>query len=250
MMIKCKQLCQQIKVANQRGVWMDFSQSSQSGFTIIESLVAVMVATILMAAIAPVITLSVATRVQARRVELGAQSARAYIDGVRSGAISPPKHVIYLNEVNSAKDFTPKRDDFAAVAAPSSTLPSCTTTTTGYRYCTDTTTSSLYCIDRDGGGCSNNSFQDLVVQSFRTTTNSSTTARDDADKGYVLGVRVYRADGFNGTALRTMKANNAKQRTFTGGAGDRKTPIVEITTEVASKKTKFQDYCTRFGGCK
>jgi len=45
-------------------------QASQFGFTIVESLMAIVVVAILMTAISPVIILSVATRVQARRVEL------------------------------------------------------------------------------------------------------------------------------------------------------------------------------------
>ena len=65
--------------------------SSNSGFTIIESLVAIIVVGILMTAIAPTIVLSVATRVQARRVEVATDAAQSYIDGVRSGTIEPPK---------------------------------------------------------------------------------------------------------------------------------------------------------------
>jgi prepilin-type N-terminal cleavage/methylation domain-containing protein len=60
-----------------------FAQSSESGFTIIESLVAILVASILLAAIAPVLVISTATRVQARRIELATQAAKAFVDGVR-----------------------------------------------------------------------------------------------------------------------------------------------------------------------
>jgi len=45
-------------------------KQAQFGFTIVESLMAIVVVAILMTAISPVIILSVATRVQARRVEL------------------------------------------------------------------------------------------------------------------------------------------------------------------------------------
>src|SRR6476469_3620673 len=51
-----------------------------SGYTIIESLVAMIVVSVLMIAIAPVMAYSVATRVQARRIELATQAASAYID--------------------------------------------------------------------------------------------------------------------------------------------------------------------------
>jgi prepilin-type N-terminal cleavage/methylation domain-containing protein len=45
--------------------------SRDGGYTIIESLVAMIVVSVLMIAIAPVMAFSVATRVQARRTELG-----------------------------------------------------------------------------------------------------------------------------------------------------------------------------------
>jgi prepilin-type N-terminal cleavage/methylation domain-containing protein len=65
-------------------------QSRDGGYTIIESLVAMIVVSVLMIAIAPVMAFSVATRVQARRVELATQAARTYIDALRTGAIKPP----------------------------------------------------------------------------------------------------------------------------------------------------------------
>ncbi|HAA33023.1 MAG TPA: hypothetical protein DCE56_41525, partial [Cyanobacteria bacterium UBA8553] len=66
------------------------TQSSQSGFTIIESLLALMVVAALLVAISPVLVLATANRVQAKRVELATNAAKAYIDGVRSGTIVPP----------------------------------------------------------------------------------------------------------------------------------------------------------------
>ncbi|WP_041233943.1 hormogonium polysaccharide secretion pseudopilin HpsB [Cylindrospermum stagnale] len=221
---------------------MKASESSEAGFTIIESLMAIVVVSILMAAIAPVLALSVANRVQARRVELASQAARAYIDGVRSGSIPTPNQVVTLTEV-SGHTFSSARLTFADTAAPSASL-SCGSPTNGY--CTNSASSSLYCIDRDGGGCATSPrSQDLVAQAFRSTTTGATT-----DQGYLLAVRVYRADAFqNGSTLKTMKRNNSKASTVTGGFGDRLAPLTEITSEVASGKTKFQDYCTRFGGC-
>ena len=61
----------------------NLSQSRDGGYTIIESLVAMIVVSVLMIAIAPVMAFSVATRVQARRMELATQAARAYIDALR-----------------------------------------------------------------------------------------------------------------------------------------------------------------------
>lgn len=97
--------------------------STQSGFTLIESLLAIMIVSILMVGIAPVIVLSVATRVQARRVELGTQAARTYIDGVRSGKITIPKNTVLLEQIGTdpitgEKIFKYDRDEFAEVSPP------------------------------------------------------------------------------------------------------------------------------------
>jgi prepilin-type N-terminal cleavage/methylation domain-containing protein len=85
------------------------SPSSQSGFTIIESLVAVVVVGILLTAIAPVIILSVATRVQARRVELATDAAQTYIDGVRSKTIDPPPTTGTSYTLSRPKTFVSQR---------------------------------------------------------------------------------------------------------------------------------------------
>src|SRR6476661_831556 len=69
---------------------LSIQHSSESGFTLIESLMAVIVVSVLLVGIFPIIAFSVGTRVQARRVELATQAAKTYIDGVRSGAIVAP----------------------------------------------------------------------------------------------------------------------------------------------------------------
>ena len=217
--------------------------SSQSGFTIMECLMAVVVVSVLMAAIAPVIALAVSTRVQSRRVELATQAARAYIDGVTSGAINAPNHTVTLDEVNSTtKAFESKRSDFSAVAAPTGGSLSCADTVTTYPYCSNPSNTSLYCFDFDRNGCSSNSNQDLIVQAFRSVNSTST----DATRGYLLGVRVYRANGFSDSSPLTK---GKKQATFTGGLGDRKAPLVELTTEIVSGTTTLQNLCDRLGGC-
>lgn len=243
-MMKCKRFRKNIKFATR--VRRVKSANSQAGFTIIESLMAMIVASILLAAIAPVLTLSVATRVQAKRVELGTQAARAYIDGVRSGTIRPPSHKILLSEVNpTTRAFTSDRGDFVQSGGTPSQSLSCTSLTAGY--CTNTASASMYCIDRDANNqCSG--IQDFIIQAFRSTTTNSTTI-DDTNKGYILALRVYRADAFNnGRALRVSE----QQATFTGGLGNRQAPLIEVSTEVLSRDsdTNYGSYCDRFGGCR
>ncbi len=235
--------------------------STQSGFTIVECLLAIIIVTILMTAIAPVIALSVATRVQARRVELGTQAARAYIDGVRSGTIEPPAATVPLDEVkeqrNGRKIFVPNRDTFSErIQAPNPrSLSNCGEgVLRNSPYCAPKSL-SLYCFDVDGGGCTSNSSRDMVVQAFRSSTNPR---RDRGNKGYLLGVRVYRADAFDGRGklLRISDVKpvggvttNPLTRTYAGGSGNRQAPLVELTTEIGGEKTNYDSLCDRLGGC-
>ncbi|MCF4970315.1 hormogonium polysaccharide secretion pseudopilin HpsB [Nostoc sp. CMAA1605] len=211
------------------------SLSSESGFTIIESLVALLVAALLLAAIAPVLVISVATRVQAKRIERGTDAAKSYIDGVRVGTIAAPDSPI----TNSTSDFAIASYD------PPSLTP--TLACTANSYCTQPAT-NLYCVSVDGSNCTTTNTNNFVIQAIRynkaTVTSSGTTSNiTDATKGYQLGVRVYRSDGFASAGGNLKKAPN-KQATFAAGLGDRKTPLVEITTEI-TKGTTFSDLCTR-----
>ncbi|PPS44736.1 hormogonium polysaccharide secretion pseudopilin HpsB [Chroococcidiopsis sp. TS-821] len=225
--------------------------SRSQGFTIVDALVAIVVVGILMSAIAPVMVLSVGNRVQARRVELATQAAKTYLDGIRNGTIPPPNHTVVLNEVDTSatRQFNAQRVTFAnAAVPPASGLTNCTPTTPDYPYCQNSANLSLYCIDFDAeAGCSSNSVRDLVVQAFRSVTPTST----DATKGYLLGVRVYRADAFS-DSLPLVKSDadtRRTQATFTSGLGDRKAPLLEITTEISTTETRLQDLCDRLGGC-
>lgn len=207
------------------------SSSSQSGFTIIESLVAIVVVAILLTAIAPVIVLSVATRVQARRVELGTQAARSYVDGLKTGSITSP-------EVSASG----VRDNFVNVAAPTPSALTCTNN----NYCTAPASASLYCIDGNSDGvCTNARPNDLIIQAIRYSSTST-----DATQGYLLGLRVYRADAFqdSGAILKSSDGVRRAQQTFRGTLGQRKAPILEFTTEIAASAT-YDTYCQRLGGC-
>ena len=136
------------------------------GYTIIESLVAMIVVSVLMIAIAPVMAFSVATRVQARRVELATQAARTYIDGLRTGAIKPNDSKIPGFPSNSPE-------------APSSS-------------------EKLYCVNFDETpACDGN--KDFFVQGVLQNLSNL----DPTTTGYSLTVRVYRADGlFTGGAMK------------------------------------------------
>lgn len=176
-----------------------------------------------MISLSPVIVLSVATRVQARRIELGTQAARTYIDGVSSNVIADP---------------TISTIELEDVAAPTAGALACPTT--GNAYC-DPPTNSLYCVDGDGDNtCTVGSMTDMIVQAYGYHPAPAPT--NPENNGYSLGVRVYRADAFGETGVLKQQE---KAQTFTGGLGDRKAPIVEMTTEITTDKTKFKDFCDR-----
>lgn len=198
----------------------------ESGFTIIESLIAIVVVAVLMVAIAPVVVLSTATRVQSRRIELATQAAKTYIEGVRTGVISVAASAFEVD-----KNTYTSLNKFPAPAVGTLTC------STNNAYCS-APTANLYCMDGDGSGCTLSSNKDFVIQAFRYNTAST-----NASNGYLLGVRVYRADGFANDG--NLKKAPEKQGTVTGGLGDRKTPLVEINTEITSQNGSFNDLCNR-----
>jgi prepilin-type N-terminal cleavage/methylation domain-containing protein len=149
----------------------NLSDSRDGGYTIIESLVAMIVVSVLMIAIAPVMAFSVATRVQARRVELATQAARTYIDALRTGAIK------------STDPGFPVPDDTNPPAAPPSL-------------------NNLYCVKFDEKPDCNGS-KDFRVQGVRPTGLTPT------DTGYALTVRVYRADAVGGMKIEQQSVANS-----------------------------------------
>lgn len=199
---------------------------NQAGFTIIEPLVAIIVVAILMTAIAPVILLSTANRVQARRIELATQAAKTYIDGVKAGSIDAPAES--------------DKDNIAETSVPTASSISCDSG----KYCSNDR--RLFCVDGDNDNkCLATDPRDFIIQTFRT--------RGEANKGFGLGLRVYRADGFSDSgALKrgerqrtTGSAGRGEKSLVQVGLGDRKTPLVEMTTDVATDTTNFSDFCRR-----
>ena len=204
----------------------NLSRSRDSGYTIIESLVAMVVVSVLMIAIAPVMAFSVATRVQARRMELATQAARAYIDGLRTGAIKPP------NNPQATIGFPVKGD----ISAPN--LPS--------------DVSALYCVNFDSTpDCQNTSNKDFLVQGiWDVGPVSLANVRAPTRVGYNLIVRVYRADSFApGVVLKDPR--NTKQSVVGSGLGNLTIPVVEMNTQIPPPSgSAYSSLCDRTRGCK
>ncbi|MFM6401498.1 MAG: hypothetical protein ACKPFF_32890, partial [Planktothrix sp.] len=156
----------------------------------------------------------VGTRFQAKRVELATQAARTYIDGVKSGAIPAPT----IESTNPKEKSVP----------------------------TDIT--QLYCVDFDGDKnndsqlCETTSPVDMVVQGI--AYNGCST---DPNSGYLLDVRVYRANSFDpsntaGIKQPTSQAPLTADSGTTNALGNRSLPMVQMSTEIVPKDTKKINY--------
>ncbi|MBD2344461.1 hormogonium polysaccharide secretion pseudopilin HpsB [Anabaena subtropica] len=223
---------------------------NDSGFTIIESLVAIIVVAILLTAIAPVLVFSTATRVQARRVELAAQAAKTFIDGIRSGATTRSGVIIAVPNAITPILAAPSTDVTRnLVDAPGDYLID----TTKMPVPDNTTKGSLYCFNNDGSisnpDCTTNTDKLFYIQARRIVQNTA------ANDGYRLTIRVYRADvDFTKTlTASTIEANSTSpaikktQNPYTGGLGDRQAPLLEMTTDIANSSTSFSTLCQRLG---
>jgi type II secretory pathway pseudopilin PulG len=197
-------------------------KSQEAGYTIIESLVAMIVVSVLMIAIAPVMAFSVATRVQAKRIEMATQAAKTYIEALRSEALKQGGPI----QGFPAQSATEKLEDTLA----------------------PTDIKALYCIDKDGDQiCQADSNQDFVVQGYYFNNLPATT--NPAKTGYSLIVRVYRANSFaSGVGpLKTQKDLPAQQGTTTAGLGNLRAPLVEMRTEIGAsdRQGAYNSLCTR-----
>lgn len=212
---------------------------TQSGFTLIECLLAIIIVSLLLVAVSPAIVLSVATRVQARRVELATQAAASYIDAVRVGTLPPPPapNNTVLLPLPLAQPNQPPQPQ---TAFPQGAVPAPTGTAGWTCHPTYPPAQPVYCLDGSGttylvladlDSKRGQSKGDFIVQPFRSAIDAS----EDGSRGYLLGVRVYRADAFDGSVTLKTTAENDGRRAATytmGGIGDRSVPVIEMTTAI------------------
>jgi prepilin-type N-terminal cleavage/methylation domain-containing protein len=213
-------------------------QVDQAGFTIIESLVALVVVAILLAAIAPVLVLSTATRVQARRIELATQASKAFVNAIQAKTINDPiiDSTIKLNVANATNKRTVK-DNSDKYLLNSVVVPDSSTKNT------------LYCFNKDGKvqnpGCTSDLF---YIQAIRLAVDPNDP---DKGQGYRIAIRVYRSDAEFGSLTKTAdnSGQSKTQSTFTGGLGSKRLPLVEMTTEIVRGQPSYAALCDRLGGC-
>jgi prepilin-type N-terminal cleavage/methylation domain-containing protein len=215
---------------------------SNSGFTIVESLVAIVVVAILMAAIAPVLVMSTSIRVQARRVELSTQAVKTFIDGVRNGSITKPPTVVG-GELSSPTTTSPRNIS----TTPNDYLIN----TTEMPALSSSSATDLYCYKQDGKigtpsgttsntNCSNNQFYIQARKIAQGTGNND---------GFRMAMRVYRSDlDFSKPVKISTGASTKKTASsVTGRMGDKQAPLIEMTIDIGNSSTSFQALCQRLG---
>lgn len=214
-----------------------------SGYTLLESLLALVVVGILITSVAPMLALTTASRIQARRVDLATQALRAYVDGVRGGTLPPPQR------------FVLPTSGLAEFKGPNYGFPP-NTSLVGYISNPDPGT----IIDTTGTGFDRLEPQHLVIQAIRPIANvcnpnpcdigsaTGRTAEAAAARreGFFMHVRVYRADAFQGTNVPTETEVSS---TFIGSLGSPQKPIVTSVLQIfpsgALADTKYSDVTAR-----
>ncbi len=222
------------------------SFSSDSGFTIMESLIAMVVVAILLVSTAPILVMSTSIRVQSRRIEKATYAANTFINGVKTGSIvtgssTTPSKKISLNsaELRTLGDYFIK---ITQMPVPKSK--------------TDADV-NLYLLKKDGNTCiasdstcqtnSTNPFDEFYIQAMPIIVDGIHTKTS----GYRLAVRVYRSDiDFSKPIL--ASTNNAKKvvSPIVAGIGNQQAPLIEKTVDIGHSNNTFQALCYRLGMAK
>ena len=194
--------------------------TSESGYTILEGIMAILMVTVMLTLVGPVIAFSVGTRVQAKRIELASQAAKTYVDSLRAGSLPPPV------------DNTPDTSALKVRLPPNSGqadggVLDCDPKTNVQGFCNNTKT--LYCVSFDGNNtCSNESLVDMIVQAQACYPGDPDVL--NKDEGYHLLVRVYRANAF-GKLTDGFKAGKSDS-SVTNALGDPSKPLTTFTTYI------------------
>ena len=191
--------------------------SSESGLTLIECLVAIMVIALTVAATAPMLVFSVATRVQNQKTEQALQLAQGEIDKIRLAVEQGGDYGDRLLELSLPSSTADTAFEVPPPTAFVANSPNSVTAVTDARR-----------IDTDGDGDG-----DFAIQLFRTEgieVSPVTTGAADTPVAFEIGVRVYDA-GAEANLGSLVKEDGSL--TFTSGEGDRGTaPLAVLYSQI------------------
>lgn len=206
--------------------------SSPEGFTILEAIVAMVVASIMIAVITPPIFLATAARVQQRRAQSSLQLAQAEIDRVRATVERGTYALADLPaEVSGTLDSVP---------APSAIYNQIKSTATGSNTYTGGTvpSTSLLPVDTNGDGT-----PDYLVQVFRTAGPAGTSV---PVTGFQMGVRVYADLPQLRQNISQLSTTPARLSMGSGMGGATRQPLAVLRSTIVRPDTQnaLQDYRT------
>lgn len=208
---------------------------TDSGLTLIECLVAISVIALTSASVAPVLVLSVATRVQNQKSEQALQLAKGEIDRVR---LLVERNQTYTSDdldlaesaaavLPSTTSTTSRGTAITTVGPPTSLAASTTWTGAGYTH------SDLQAKEIDVDG---DTTPDFVLQSFRGGAVMAPVAGGTTmPVAFDMGVRVYDYNGITDSsgALNSGLSTDSARLGFTSGEGQRSTrPLAVLYTQV------------------
>jgi type II secretory pathway pseudopilin PulG len=225
-------------------------ESEETGFTILESLVAAVVVGILIVSIAPMVALSTSARVNARRIDQATQAGRSYIDAVRGGVIDVtnfPNNLVKTNASTSANAQAQYTfEDPAALGDPVRTIqPPTLTSFPPNTICNNSLTENVptgkvagICVDANGNGFSIDDPQDFFIQPMRSGPyrTVATASTDLKNQGFWLAIRVYRADALARAGTNPLRigteAQCAQGETPFSSTGTSVCPIVTMRSQI------------------
>jgi prepilin-type N-terminal cleavage/methylation domain-containing protein len=215
--------------------------TSDSGFTIIESLLGIVVVAILLAGISPVLVMSTATRVQSRRTEKATQVANTFIDGVRTGSIELTQdskiELPKLDETNTTRTLQEN-------LITDTTMPVPESATDGDLYFSKS--DGTICQPFGTGTCTkdpNQPFEEFFIQARQIRVEGS-----GENDGFRLALRVYRGDvDFSEDLLASFDNNKKTSSVVAAGLGNRQAPAIERTIDISNIRTSFGALCQRLG---
>lgn len=201
---------------------------SDHGLTLIECLVAIVVIAVTSATIAPVMVLSVATRVQNQKAEQALLLAQGEIDRVRL--------VVESNSVYTSADLKLASSPTAPLLSAPSSVPGTAITTVGppTSFVPSTTWSASGYTPSDVKAreidTNRDNLPDFVIQSFRGGSPNPTGVAD-MPVAFDIGVRVYDYSASKDN-LATLETNPAGLG-FTSGEGQRgRRPLAVLYTQI------------------
>ncbi|MDD1419253.1 hormogonium polysaccharide secretion pseudopilin HpsB [Dolichospermum sp. ST_sed1] len=219
------------------------SSLGDSGFTIIESLMAIVVVAMLLASITPILIISTSIRVQSRRIEKATQAANTFIDGVKAGSIVTGSSAAPSKKISL---------DPATLRTPADYFISITKMPVPISK-TDANV-NLYLLKKDGNICiasdsacqidSTNTFDEFYIQAMPIIVAGIHTK----SSGYRLAVRVYRSDvNFSKPLLASTSDVKKVVSPIVADIGNRQAPLIERTVDISHNSPRFQALCYRLG---